>query len=466
MTDISKAASFIANAVSMSDEDRKLVYLQQTGIHVLDCGCWTGNQRNFGLICEDELAVLDVDTSAHYPHVHIPTLPRMWCSLKESSMPLIQGMVNRLQARSGLQIKIVRSAKLRPWFANEESGDYKGTAPSTTVAFIPDTHIGMGDDADDFFNRDESLTNYHILIKLLNALRAENVRDIVQLGDYLDIWEAEACVLINDYICDNWKEISHCFKRESHSEIRKRPHYWECYLRYLDRPPYDFSFVFDRIYGSEPNPKTLRDQMKTKSSFMDSELSFRAMVSIHTAWLKKVPNIGLGPIQDNLSTWLRGNHDFRFETSYEVKSTDKDLLFIGLNRRIRVEHGHRFDPSNNTFLFPSQLDNTIPNPLPPKWTILRLVDVAGRKVTWTITGQEITEDPNIENDWWNTFVWKKNVEMMRTRMAMYLFDQIPKAALDDAQERKAALLKLPRVLVVGHTHYPDIFFLPIPFSPK
>lgn len=451
---------------SQSEEEHCEIVLRisQPRAHIIDCGCWTGNQRNFGIVYGDEIAVYKVNTESTSGTV--TPRSKIYVPVFSESTPRLDTLIARLISVSGLSIERIKSAKLKPWFSNETDDDYYATLLQyeQAILFIPDTHIGMMDNADDFFNdgviaqrflppveggssvpRIPAIYNYLCLDKLLSSAKEIGVKKIVQLGDYLDIWEAEASVFINDIIAENFYNYKHFYRSQFHEQIIKLPHYHDTYLRkdYLVVPPMEVV-----NYVSMDLQKSIAMQIDRNKQIVNKDLSFRAFVSIHSAWGR----IGGLKFQEQFSLRLKGNHDHDIPDGEE-------LVFMGKNSRVRIEHGHRFDGSNSTYKNPDAL-----NDITPKKNLPRGIGgTEGRAETWDCVLAELTRNPNYENGWFQSLAWRQNVVLIREHMMNHMIGAVPQPRDSNCTttKRKAALMSLPRVWVIGHTHFPDIFAVPV-----
>lgn len=451
---------------SQPEEDHCEVVLKvaQPRAFVLDCGCWTGNQRNFGIVYGDEIAVYKVNTEG--TSGTITPRANIYVPVTTEPTPRLNTLIARLISASGLTIERIKSARLKPWFSNETGDEFYATLPKyeEAILFIPDTHIGMMDDADDFFNNGlvtkafslplgggidipkiHAILNHYCLEKLLSSAREIGIKKIVQLGDYLDIWEAEASVFINDIISENFSNYKHFYWSKFHDRIIKLPHYHETYLRqeFLTVPPRE---VIN--YSSIDLPMSISMQLDANKHIVNRELSFRAFVSIHNAWGR----VGGIKFQEHFTSRIKGNHD------HDIPDGD-ELIFMGEKSRVRIEHGHRYDGFNSTYQNPYVL-----NDISPKNTLPRgILGIEGRAQTWDCALAELIEDPNYENHRFQSQMWRQNVILIREHMMIHMVGEVPQPRDSDctATKRKDALMRLPRVWVTGHTHFPDIFAVPV-----
>lgn len=295
-----------------------------TRAYVMDCGCWLGegrhNRRNLGIIFGDHLAVIDVRRrspagargrvlTAVPPTAEGPPEftceERWWRSAEEEiryaeerrwddSAYDIEWFVAILAYFTSTDIAIIANEQVNPWFADEVRTFWlTGADVWDAIVIVPDLHFGMRDRADDFA---QDRDNLHYLAQVLAVLRTRlGVKRIVQAGDMYDVWECE---------------------RELRSNV----------------------FVGGRLWARS---KALEDHCGgewVQSRIEEQWFAGPSQSASDTARFHG--------IRETLTSGVRGNHDWQ--------GTQKtDALYYpdetGRERSIRIEHGHRYDPFNNTY---------------------------------------------------------------------------------------------------------------------
>lgn len=155
--------------------------VRKTFMCVLDTGCWLGDSRYFGMLSGDTVALLRHDGGKVQRDDGLSVAD-----------PIIREILRRLPS-----VRLMDHEMLVPVSQHEmESDSGVLTDWGSVVVFIPDTHLGLRDEADDFANsNDGDLANLEYLVTLLRGIAGVVGRDkmlVVQTGDFFEIWETEA----------------------------------------------------------------------------------------------------------------------------------------------------------------------------------------------------------------------------------------------------------------------------------
>jgi hypothetical protein len=400
----------------------------------------------------------------------VPTSP--------TSIPLgpptpLESLVSHIGRASGHPIEIVESAFLRPWLVSETSTqDFAATGDSVSdvIVLIGDTHWGtrdaMLDDSappytpiGDFI--EDAPDNLELLIRLLTSFRAEGVTNIIQLGDFFELWETEYLIYSRQ-------------KAKRKEEWRER--YRAAYEPAIQwgAPPEARHELYKLLGESE------KEEARYEGALRHDTLVPEAEREIRIAWKGRLERL-----DSLISVRLRGNHDWMTEGkggtqgplpgSTDPKVPPNSFVKLGLVDRVFAEHGHRFDSFN---CYPDQWKfglRTIPYikggakvaadavresfGLPTVfsghkgYSVSQLMESGeadpapeGKRLTWNHAAQEMKNADN-EYDGDNPYFSGLGVDDSRAVMNLWIH------SLCRSPEDAASM---PRVYVIGHTHAPLI----------
>jgi UDP-2,3-diacylglucosamine pyrophosphatase LpxH len=152
----------------------KLVKSFERRVFELDVGCFLGRppHRHLGIVSGSDLLVVSVFFGSG------DTLPlRSTAGRAFASALSAQGVGVRIRGEE-------RAQRYRP---NEKPGE-AFTKDDACLVFIGDCHIGLRDAADNFHTKGDP--TLRLLFAVVSAARASGATT-VQLGDFVDVWEAE-----------------------------------------------------------------------------------------------------------------------------------------------------------------------------------------------------------------------------------------------------------------------------------
>ena len=183
----------------------------------LDCGCWLGDKRTFGVISGDTAAYGSVyeyqrekehgwsesDLRAGGRACHNETIDLLVSYLNKNKV--ITKIVDWRRVVPGSVIERTEVVEEGSFFTKKDE----------MLVFMPDMHIGLRDAGDDFAGG--LLDNMTAAIAFLTTVKqyakgAGKTLKIIQLGDLYDMWEVEVAVRRQDFLppqkidFDNWYE--------------------------------------------------------------------------------------------------------------------------------------------------------------------------------------------------------------------------------------------------------------------
>lgn len=149
-------------------------------VYTMDVGQWLGNPSGWfvGMVSGSHMLIVRLMAQS----VSVPK-----CS------PTIDAALVSLDAR-GLSPFVLHHKIAAPWSEEEIArSDEVLMSKDDVLVLIPDCHVGLRD-CGDMFSKDKTLESCDLLLSTVRALRdalGDRVR-IVQLGDFLEVWETEA----------------------------------------------------------------------------------------------------------------------------------------------------------------------------------------------------------------------------------------------------------------------------------
>lgn len=191
--------------ISAIDSESKLAQVLHPldpAIYLLDCGCWTDNMRFFGAISGREVMLVRVA-----PTNSIVGQESRDAVIGDTFKKLIRA-IGRIHPSSrenpqtqsselgpSYQCEILEHRYTRPFDWRDERTGRAVDETNPLYVFIPDTHIGVLDSADNFADRmsPDALVNLRLLSGVVRGAK-EAGAVVVQMGDFLDVWEAEAAI--------------------------------------------------------------------------------------------------------------------------------------------------------------------------------------------------------------------------------------------------------------------------------
>lgn len=275
------------------------VQIPRLRVFIMDCGCWTLTDQYFGVL------------SGSFMAIGTFTAPAEKCEPIFPKKDLTNKLIKELFEQTGARLLATNWGRVLPTRAEDQArAEELLSSKDDLYVFIPDMHLGLIDLADDFARQPhapaiqtESVrANIMQLLKLLRTAKQLNAT-IIQLGDMLDIWEAEA-------------ELS---------------------IYYEDKPQlYDY-FTYQ----------------KTERKCRDRESRAKLAASrIVQRWKEYCPN-EFTELLNSIDLYLLGNHDI--ELKWLAPRSNQLLTFTAegqqgdhVKKRWIVEHGHKHDEYNNT----------------------------------------------------------------------------------------------------------------------
>lgn len=203
---------------------RQSFLVESYEIAIIDCGCWDNEHRYFGAMngsvailarmndhtVADELGgcrsnpngtIGECEPTTSYAVPFSGLSEAQLSQLRELSPVLIQFLWQLVRVGPGGHFSVeVLDA---PYVAfpvleceDERRGELLSPASELSI-FLPDMHLGVLDTADDFAQKSTDRTVQTENLKVLHAV-VETARmlgaNIYQMGDFLDVWEVEACL--------------------------------------------------------------------------------------------------------------------------------------------------------------------------------------------------------------------------------------------------------------------------------
>jgi len=288
-------------------------------IYVLDCGCWTSTLMTLGAISGSQLVLCrfkEVSSAQKEEAAKAgqlageAALGQLGSKLRTFIEPLLSFTIREDQgAHSQVRIHAELHTTGTTHAAEHKHKAQLFTEPDQLVVFVPDTHLGLLDRADNFARNpgkdskgesisssthDDLLKNGRILAHVLEVAKQCGAK-VIQTGDFFDIWEGEA----------------------------------DQDVYYAKRP--DLA-----------NPKILeRPELRSNRQ----ERAQLAAKWIHNWWMESWAEYK--KLLANIDQFLLGNHDI------EMARLDHSMLKqVGLRhqegKRWAAQHGHCFDPFNDT----------------------------------------------------------------------------------------------------------------------
>lgn len=315
--------------------------IEEPTIYMMDAGCWTNELMCFGAISGNQLIVgmfkfsgiVDCSEEGRKKFADSLKSPtRLNDKLTNFLLDLRCGASNAATIGGPGSFELdVRVEEARSYHEVEacRHGDLV-TASDKLVIFIPDTHLGIKDAADDFYHNGKNGWGFHpifhrytcanMLVYLLGVAKSHTAT-IIQTGDFYDIWEAEVSQNIYQYKTQ-----------------------------------------------SSPCPQghgVRRGKDRTKM----------ALEKIVAAWKEELQEIA-----ENIDYYILGNHDTEvkfLENEHPLKSKiHKGHVLVGPNgEQWEAEHLHRFDPLNDTS-GTSEVEHV-------------LEKVAGKSITYWVTRSDL-----------------------------------------------------------------------------
>lgn len=281
-------------------------------IYMLDAGCWTSELMCFGAISGNYLVLgrfeeAKEDVGRAGISLLLSGLNKKLRNFLKDLTPILVNPTVPQSAGNASQCKFF----LNIWYQDISSYHDRvcGNKPANLVTeddklivFIPDTHLGVKDQADDFyhfgkntpeenpvFTPDTCAQMLAFLLRIANGHGAT----VVQTGDFYDIWEVEA-------------ENSIYFQEDQKGQVVT-----SCHVR------------------------SRQDRADT------------ALASIVERWKTELENI-----KGNIQVYLPGNHDteLRFlNGAHPLKDKiHKGAIYNYESGQWEAEHSHRYDPLNDT----------------------------------------------------------------------------------------------------------------------
>jgi len=315
-------------------------------VYILDCGCWTDDMRFFGAILGRELILVKIakttsirgqesrDSVLGDPFKKLlRTIGRIYPSGKENEKTQMS------ESGPSYQCEVVEHRFTRPFdWRDEKTG--RVTEGDIMYVFIPDTHIGILDSEDNFACKmsPDSLVNLRLLGKVVRSAK-EVGATVIQMGDFLDIWEAEAAIDVAPLKIGENQELNNgtIYFGKSKSKLTKED--------------------FLKDWGAEPE-RVLRVR--------------RAIDAIESRW-KALGREEFSYItSSDTMVFIRGNHDYeRFMLPagslqswlpassckaiagrhWSFPKSHKYLDCLWAEGHWASEHGHYHDMANNTMKF-------------------------------------------------------------------------------------------------------------------
>lgn len=203
-----------SSAVPSDGKGRQALSVNSHEIAIIDCGCWDNANRYFGamsgsvailarmndLTSKDEPCFSNLDESPKA--VPLFGLSQTHVSVMHELSPVLLRFLKQL-VRVGPSGRFCVEILDEPYIAqpvieDEDARRGKLLCPSDEMyLFLPDMHLGVLDRADNFAQQSanplvqiENLTLLKAVVEPAQKLGAK----IYQMGDFLDIWEVEACL--------------------------------------------------------------------------------------------------------------------------------------------------------------------------------------------------------------------------------------------------------------------------------
>lgn len=198
------AAQAVAQSTAHSAASPSAIQACSSGclprVCVLDAGCWlaSGRKYSFGLVSGSHAVVCDLIPM--YKSAGHPRHPPQASSVGNRSIDAVLDALHRDKPSTTAApdvrewITSVRFEKALPWSdADMAQPDELYTTEKTLLVFVPDCHVGLRDKGDQF-SPSRSTEALDLLLHVLTTIRASMPgAKVAQLGDFLEVWETEAC---------------------------------------------------------------------------------------------------------------------------------------------------------------------------------------------------------------------------------------------------------------------------------
>lgn len=200
-----------ASATPHDGKGRQQLKVRAIEVALIDCGCWDNQHRFFGAMSGSVAVLAQVIDRYSQNGVCTVTPGAPSSSLSEANAKKLEALGPKLKLfldtikalgpddRYGVE---VFSEPVFAYALTEEEETAKGKATMLTgadelIIFLPDMHLGVLDGADDFAQKSSDPAKQLENLKLVEALirKAKGLgATVYQMGDFLDIWEVEACM--------------------------------------------------------------------------------------------------------------------------------------------------------------------------------------------------------------------------------------------------------------------------------
>ncbi|WP_437336908.1 hypothetical protein [Sorangium sp. So ce394] len=280
--------------------------------YVLDVGHWTATGYFLGLVSGSTMVICRIMHSSD-------------ADITIGENKLINDVIAALK-ENNLSPSIKAHKFIKPWFDYErEYPDEILTSKDVLLVFIPDCHVGIRDEGD-MFSPSGAPESCNHLIDTLETIRvaAKGKARIVQLGDFVEIWETEA----SPGIYYEWTGREEVYVQEG------------SYSRPIDINDFFMGPSGPVVYATIPEQTIL---------IARAERSERAMERVRARW--EGSRFAASPKLFDLM--MPGNHDVerrwtkaQFYDLGEFK--DCDRVRTGRRGSVVFEHGHILDEYNDT----------------------------------------------------------------------------------------------------------------------